>query len=479
MSKLVDTFSSDLLNPFNSIKTCLNNFSGVIFDNYLPTYQNLSDNTRPYEFTIDLNHPTHVRDIFISYRLLSPLGFAFSPILCSVNEIDSIGRRFENFQIYLNNIQLNTNHGYSQSLNSFFKKDDMTNCEEGVEGKLYQDNRSILYNYTTVLQGGPTLGTPASQLNWRRTYDGRISLGHFCNFFDQDTVLPENTRIRLSFNHSNSPGFNLQYGLIFPDNYVFSTGSQSIEGSTFDYSWIPRILIFRRVIRRENIHKAELMFKCKWREFLPWQAILLDGLNNANSAEPRFYGKFTKFFQQIPEFLSFFISLGQWLPFSPVTSWTRVAQVITLKSGVTFQYGNLALNSSTTNPISRFLYLDNARYFRQLRININGVQVFDYDYDASGLELDYYIKSEQDDFNSNPNFTYDNLLKTKLFFINLTNKAGQQDTFSTLNGGEITVEYTIVDYLFPTPINRNGQLHCWYSQRQQTQIDAYRRTWRD
>lgn len=479
MAKLVDTFAYDLLNPFKSIKTCLNNFSSVSFLNYAP-----SVNQNPYfEFNFTLAHPTHVRDIAIAFRCTMPTSLAPTlPAISSVAEIDSIGRRYENIEFQINDCHINTNTNLPTALNQFFMKRFPSEIDEAVFGRLYSDWRGFLYNYRGADIRSPMPGRPKDLYLPSRVFNGLIPLAFFCNFFAQDTVLPQNTKIFISFTYSVSPGFNLNFAITASDQFVFSNVAATTEGGTFDYSFIPQVVIKNRLVARENFHKIELAFKTKWREALPLTALDISTRTiPANVNDPRFFGKYSFNLNQIPEYLIIWCQLSNLKQFpSYGTNWQRNTYSTTFGSsaitGRWFGYNNGA-NSRET----RWISLDVYKQFRNLIIDVNGTNILNYDYEESGLELDYYLKTDNEDFEHFLGDVYltDSFLKSKIYFINLTNSNINSEIFSTLTSADITIQYTIIDQQLSQPANNITQLQIWYSRQVETSTDAYRRTWQN
>lgn len=487
MAQLTDTFSKDLIAPFKSEVTFLNNFQSTQFDYIKPSFRDASNtNFTKYVLSYTTSQPICVKDMYLKFLIQraqpTPTTLLF-PAISTLGEVDGIGRRIASLKISINNTRINTPHDYPNSLNRFFTKGRLNdNFEECVLGRLWEERCSPLSASLTAV---------AQQLNRNRSQRYlRVDpltvlypLGYFCNYFEQDTWIPENSVIQLEFTLLLTPGFQYNIGMNRTDNFVYTTVAPNDGGSNLLDD--VEMVIKKRLIAREVFPHAQASFKAVWREFLPWfnhtYPVAVASSFTTVTSEYRAERKTTTLFNEVPEFIALWVNYLRLDSFGlgNYKSLGRIIQAYTFAPGVTYDNYNLGDGNTTyfINPESIALS------FSRLKISINQTTILDYNADVHDITLDEYLLNEQIDFNyRNFQSFISNEYTAPIYFINLTSNKGNHNIFSKLSSGELTLEYSLQRYSntgisFGTA--KTPSVVCFASVKHETAVDAYRRSWRN
>jgi hypothetical protein len=476
MARLVDTFSSELLDPFNSKKTCLNNFSSYKNNGYQPVIKPFS-NYDHLKFSFVLQHPVHVKE----FKFLVPTTVNYNgntveeTFFSNQFELDPITSKVSNFAISFNNVRVNTVSNFCSNLNSLLYRP--TNH---FERACFGDGvcRYNARNSTNGITSQPQLtGTYYFHNKMDKQMIMPIPLGIFCDLFNQDVILPDNTLIEIEFDSQLLP-----ISKTITDNFAISAAAKIVIDNTFRWNEC-KLIVPQRLVARENLNSLETKFFGKFREFIPlWSSFLNPSQQSALELASK--QKITIPLQHIPEFLVLWVNYGLYTPKVLDDGNARIVDIL----GFT---GNTVgrIYASEANPsslaVDTVIDLKVENLFNEiisLCIDLNGTKILDYDYKRHRQSLSMYLA---DDLihGQLPDKEMMDVQTRAPYIINLATSGVDQSTGTKLTGGTLSVAVVFSrtflrntftsSYFGGTP---TYSFNIWGAMNKKIQIDSWRRT---
>lgn len=475
MAQLVDTFSSDLLAPFKSTFSILNNFSSFKLNRV--DYD--SDSLPEFKYKTIITHPTAVKDFYFSveYKTLIDGGDLNHIFFTNQCEYDPFGNWFGNLQIKLNNTSIVTNHGYTNGLNRIFYKVTDFLQKSTLGGSCI--------NYS-MANWSSNLATARQQLtndylhlkpNPGNNIRAIVPLGVLSDFFNQSTVLPDNTLLEISF----TP-YRIQTlftgSIAFPDNFV--RNASTALSYTSSYIELPTLALYypTKLVAPEVRPYAETIFKSVWREWKPIYTSTPFSIPQVQKPGPFYKQKFSTQVDYFPEIIALWINCGAFVNY-PHLDFNLEFEFLDY---TTFQLGTVQYTVDSAKKANMITPDGDEARIQNLRISINGTAILTYDYDKVKLDFATWIAAEETIVRNEivlPNSPY----RRAPYFISLTRVALDKTTYSKLSGGLFTLEITLArnietqshqtNWLGPT---KEINLNVWGTNRRALSIDSWRRT---